>query len=230
MFVPVNPPPSPPVAPKKPGLSGWAWTGIGCGVMLLLGIGAIAAIVFFGVKKYDEFRSNQELALAELIISTNPDLKKVSSNPERGEITVRSKSGEEYTVNYKEITEGRFSFKDSNGNLTHLGGTDNFSELPSWVPISPSISGKPQVYQTKVLNKISGVYSANSTESIELLDSFFEEHLKKSGLANSSKSQTNLGSSRTRNRSGSDASKNVSVSLTQEGDAPVQVQVIYSEK
>lgn len=211
-------------------MSGWAWAGIGCGTFIVLILAVVGVLSYLGVKKYHEFKADKELAVAELIIASHPDLEKVSSNPGRGEITIRSKSGEEYTVSYKEISQGRFSFKDASGNMTRLGGSDNFSEVPAWVPRPSAISGSPQVFHSTVGGKASGLYHTASTETIEALDAFYAANFGKSGFTSSSNWQTNMGTQQTKGRTYSTMDKEVSITLTKEGTAPVNIQVIYKEK
>ena len=70
---PPSAPPQYPVPPaQKKGMSGWAWAGIGCGFFLLIVVISIAAVTWFGVKKYKEFSANKEQTLAELVIANHP--------------------------------------------------------------------------------------------------------------------------------------------------------------
>lgn len=228
---PPSAPPQYPVPPaQKKGMSGWAWAGIGCGFFLLIVVISIAAVTWFGVKKYKEFSANKEQTLAELVIATHPDLEKVSSDPTKHEITVRSKSGEEYTVNYKEITEGRFSFKDTEGNITRLGGSSDFSELPPWVPQVPAISGKPSVFLTVTGGKTTGLYNATTTASVEDTDAFFKAEAEKAGFSSSSNTSSTWGGTQNLSRSYSDATREISITVTGESGKPVHVQVSFSEK
>lgn len=224
-----TPPPPMPSAPKK-GMSGWAWAGIGCGGVLLIVIACVAGLSYFGVKKYKEFAADKEQVIAEIIIASHPDLEKVSSNKTKGEITVRSKSGDEYTVNYKEITEGRFSFKDSEGNITQLSGSPDFSDLPSWVPQIPAISGEPGLFHSVKNGKASGVYHAATSGTLEDTDAFYKEALEKSGFSSSSSTSTNWGGSQTLNRTYLDASREVTVTISEESGKPVSVRLSYQEK
>jgi hypothetical protein len=222
-------PPQIPALPKK-GMSGLAWAGIGCGAILviLMVLGGLA--INYGVGKFKEFKADKELAIAEMVIATNPDLEKVSSNPSKGEITVRAKSGEEYTVNYKEITEGRFSFKDAAGNTTRLGGSADFSQVPAWVPRPPAISGTPSVFHAVNAGKAAGMYSAASSNSFDDVEAFFNAELDKAGFGAASSNSSTWGGSRTASRSVSAPDKEITVNITMEAKKPVNIQVIYKEK
>ncbi|MBX3742942.1 MAG: hypothetical protein KF712_18300 [Akkermansiaceae bacterium] len=222
-------PPQVPPLPKK-GLSGPAWVGIGCGAIVVVIIAVVGVLGFFGVKKFKEFQADKELAVAEIVIATHPDLEKVSSDRGKGEITVRSKSGEEYTVNYKEITEGRFSFKDAAGNTTRLGGGADFTEVPAWVPRPPAISGTPAVFHAVTAGKAAGMYNATSTQPFDDVEAFFNAELDKGGFGAASSNRSTLGGNRTASRSVSTADKEITVNLTMEAKKPVNIQVIYKEK
>ncbi|WAC21459.1 hypothetical protein OVA24_08675 [Luteolibacter sp. SL250] len=225
-------PPHPPQVPPLPrkGLSGPAWVGIGCGALVVVIILVVGALGFVGVRKFKEFQANKELAVAEMIIATHPDLEKVSADPEKGEITVRSKSGEVYTVNYKEITEGRFSFKDSAGNTARLGGSTDLSEVPAWVPRPPSISGTPTVFHAVTDGKAGGMYNATSTVPFDDLETFFNDELTKAGFGAATSNRSTWGGNRTASRSVSTADREVTVNLTMDARKPVTIQVIYKEK
>lgn len=211
-------------------MSGWAWAGIGCGALLLIVAVVSGGLVYFGVKKFKQFQSNKELALAEMVIATHPDLEKVSSDPGNGQLTVRTKSGEEYTVNYKELTEGRFSFKDSSGNTTTLGGNRDISEVPAWVPRPPSLSTSSGVFHSVTNGKATGLYNGTSAQPIEDLKVYFETEMTKAGFGAFSSTSSTWGGTQTINRSASTADKELAVTLSQEGSSPVVIQVVYKEK
>jgi len=275
-------------APKK-GPSGLAWAGIGCGGILLIFLILGGILAFKGAEKLKEFNRDKELVIAEMLIATQPDVKKVSSDPGRGEITVRTKSGEEvtfnykdiakltdqlqnlqtmdrelalaeiiiasqpdlekvssdpvrgeitlrskageeYTVNYRELTEGRFSFKDSAGNTTLLGGSDDFSGVPSWVARPTTASGTPVVFANKVSGKAAGAYTVVSSQPFDDLIKLFERSLTTGSSHSSSSRESSLTGKRlwTRNISTSDG--DTSVMLVEEGPGAVRVQVTYREK
>lgn len=172
-YPPTPPPPPtapPPVAPppppaKKKGLSPLAWVGIGCGVLLLIGLVVMLAggLFVFGKakEKMGELEKNPTLAGAEMMIRMNPDLELVEKDVEAGTLTVRDKkSGEEYTVDLEDIEEGRISFESGgkrsdirfgtgegdegvlevtgeDGETTFRMGGAGATEVPGWVPMYP---------------------------------------------------------------------------------------------
>src|SRR5689334_16038358 len=81
-----SPPPSyPPPAPKK-GMGPLAWIGIGCGVILVIGVIAMFAVGFFVKRQVDKFEDNPAMAAATLAVKLNPDLELVSSDAEKNKI------------------------------------------------------------------------------------------------------------------------------------------------
>lgn len=122
--------PIPSNAPKK-GLSTLVKVLLGCGVLLLLGVGSCFVVSGYflkkGVNKLESFAKEMEsnpdaaaVRAAELALRLNPELDIVSSSPEAGTITVREKAtGKEVTFNLEDIRSGRFSIK-SGDQETHV--------------------------------------------------------------------------------------------------------------
>src|SRR6185436_16840912 len=92
-------PPPPPGAPApKKGMGPLGWIAIGCGVIALIGILALAAGGWFVKRQVDKYKDNPTIAAAELIVRANPDLEVVSSDPKGGTLTIKnSKTGETVT-------------------------------------------------------------------------------------------------------------------------------------
>lgn len=128
-----EPPTASPAPPAKKGLSPWAWVGISCGGLLIVGLllfGALSVFVFKKAKEvaqeatgsdsFQEFvsdlRDNPAKTAAEVAINLNPDLEIVSSDDEAGTITVHNlKTDETATLNFEDIAEGRFSVTTDEG-------------------------------------------------------------------------------------------------------------------
>ena len=114
-------------APKK-GLSGLAIAGIGCGSLLVL---VIAVFAFIGMKAMDkmkevagaDWQKNPAKSAAMVAAKMNPDWDFVKADDAKGEITVKvKKTGEEITMAYNEVQQGKFTMKNSNGEETTIGG------------------------------------------------------------------------------------------------------------
>lgn len=133
-------------AAKSSGMPLWGKIAIGCGCLLLLGVGAFVATVGFGIKKAVEseaganiwnsgkkaieaakaFEAGDKERAAQLMIEMNPDFEVVENNPGEGRITVRVKSsGEVGTIDYSELEKGRFSFESESGGSFQVGGSED---------------------------------------------------------------------------------------------------------
>lgn len=113
-----------PLPPAKKGGGVWLWMIGGClGILLISGIG-IAALGYFGVKKFQETTglSSEELkerpafAAAKLITAFNPEIELVDADETTQRITIREKrTGKTVSVTLDELKEGRIRFEDSEG-------------------------------------------------------------------------------------------------------------------
>ncbi len=86
------------------------WVGIGCGTVLIIAILVISLLVGFCKRTMgdlSEFQRNPEKAAAELMVRMNPELEMVSRDEGAGEMTIRTKDGEEIVLSYKDISEGK---------------------------------------------------------------------------------------------------------------------------
>lgn len=230
-----QPPPHPPIpAPEKKGLSGLAWTGIGCGVFAIIALAAVIGGSIFVYNKAKTFVSNPEKAVAEMIVASTPELEKVSSDDAKGEMTVRTKSGETITVSYADIGSGKFSFKDSSGKTTTVGGSTDFTDVPAWVPQVPKISGLPSVFPATIAGKSKGFYTATSDASVGEIESFVKGFAEASKFMNSSRSTMTVGSlekvTLTHSTLPGSTDRKFTVTLTGESGKPTHVHVTYEEK
>jgi len=148
---------------EKKGLHWLAWVGIGCGVLVVIGVVIFGALGWFAVQKGKElaadFEANPAKVAAEFMVRANPDLELVESNDDAGTITVRVKSsGETVTMNYDDIKDGKFSIETDKGKVTmdaqdtasgpgmtvetdegtaHFGASASLDGVPDWVVIHP---------------------------------------------------------------------------------------------
>jgi hypothetical protein len=129
------------------------------GLFVLAGIAVVGA-GFFIAHKVHQAAANPGLAAAKLIVAANPDLETVSSDDDRGTITVRDrKTGKESTVNFEDVKSGKITFtgddnktvsietsggqnggltfKSSDGKSLRIGAG---GKIPSWVPAFPGSS------------------------------------------------------------------------------------------
>lgn len=207
------------------------WVGIGCGTMLIITVVVIALLIGWckrTVGDISEFKRNPEKAGAELMVRMNPDLKKISQDDAKGEMTIRTKDGEEMTVSYKEISRGVFTFKDAEGNIIHSGQTD-LTVVPAWVPRPSQPKAISASMQKKEGGKVSGFYAATSAESIDALNEFFKAESAKLKFTKSSNSSFNADGVESRSLSFEGAGRKLNIVLTGKPGEDVLVNVGYEE-
>ena len=100
---------------EKKGLGPWVWLGIGCaGILALSAVAFAVAGYFIYGKAKDVAREMEEdpvAATSRLIAAANPEIELVDADKSNRTITFRNtETGEEFTFDYDDIEEGRFSF------------------------------------------------------------------------------------------------------------------------
>jgi len=202
MNVPTQAPP-----PPKQGMGPLAWIGIGCGVIIVIGLIGLGVVGFFVKKKVDQYKENPTMAAAADIVRLNPDLELVSSDPKAGSITVKDKkSGEVTTFKAEDVANGKFSVttkdgttsidasaaKDGKGatfKVTDEKGQEQVStfgattpqSLPSWVPAYPggTVQG---TFDTTGPQGRSAAFGMSTTDATGKVLDWYEAQLKAAGL------------------------------------------------
>ena len=133
-----------PVPPAKRGLGCLGWGLIIAGIMVVLGVIAIASIG--GLAAY--FVRNPGVALAKIITASNPDAEVISTDEGSKSMRIRDrKTGEEVTLSFDDVKNGRFKMHaiDKEGKAADIeigGGT---GKLPAWVPTYPGAKAQGNV-------------------------------------------------------------------------------------
>jgi hypothetical protein len=193
---------------QKKGLSNLAWIGIGCGVVLLMVVIAGGAFIWWGVGKAKdmaaEFEANPGLATARLIIKASPELEEVAVDEEAGTITVRNTdTGEEITVDFDEIREGRITFSSDGetvtveassddeggevtitadkGSLSYSAGDRVKGERPDWAPLYPGCEPEAEHVLTRD-DGLSGAFQLTTTDSVDDVVAHYREQLTEGGF------------------------------------------------
>lgn len=187
MEQPAQIPPTPQAAPAKKGMSVGAWIAIGCGGIVVLGlvVAVVGGMFLWGAVK--GVLDNPEKTAAEMVVALNPELKAISKDDNKGEMTIRTKDGKEMTLSYQDISEGRFEITDADGNITRIGSAD-LSQVPGWVPRASDLKDGFSTYYATSGNEVSGQFSGKSSMPPEDLQSFFEAEASSLGLSSSSSS------------------------------------------
>lgn len=134
-----------------------AWVGIGCAVLVVVGAVAVFALGLFAKNKISDFadavENNPVGTAARAYAAVHPDIEFVAADEETERITFRNKeTGEELTVDYADLKEGRLVLEDGEGRQTRLEGSEGSGvsvttdegttrfgaggdeDIPSWVP------------------------------------------------------------------------------------------------
>jgi hypothetical protein len=141
----MTPPPHSPLSPGAPSVkrktSPVVWILVAVLGLFLLGfIGLLGTGLFIA--------RNPGLVIGKLITASNPDAEVVSTDNGAKTIIIRNrKTGEEVTMSYDDVKNGRFKVtgigKDGEvGNIEFGGGA---GKMPSWVPAYPGATAKGNV-------------------------------------------------------------------------------------
>ncbi len=225
-------PPEPPAVQEKKGIPALGWVGIGCGTLVIITVVIISLLIGWCkrvVVDIADFGKYPEKSAAELMVRMNPDLEKISENDLKGEMTVRTKDGKDLTLSYKELSEGKFSLKDSDGNIAQFGQA-NLDDVPAWVPRVPGLKTVQTSMRNQKDGKVSGLYSATSSESSETLEAFFKAEAEKLKFTSSSFSNYNVNGVENRNLSFGGGGHHLDIVITAKPGEEAQVNVGYEEK
>ncbi len=224
--------PVPPAAPAKKGLPVLGWVGIGCGTVVVIAVVVVSLMVGWckrTVGDLSEFKNNPEKAAAELMVKMNPDLTKISQDDAKGEMTIRTKDGQEMTLSYKEMTEGKFTVKDAQGNIAQIGKLD-LSTVPAWVPRVPRMKSATGACQNQEEGKISGLYSATTDESSSGLEEFFKVEAGKLKMTEAGRTSFNTDGVESRILAYEGDGRKLTIIITGRPGEDLQVNVGYEEE
>jgi hypothetical protein len=218
-------------APKK-GLSGWAWAGIGCGSVLLIGV-VVIALLFHMCKRVvtdftNEMNANPERKSAEMIIGFHPDYSVVSSNDETKQMTIKEdKTGEELTFSYQDIANGTFAIASGEGSSVSFGAVD-LSKVPAWVVLPPDAQSTGG-YLNVVNGKNQGVVILTTGLKAKEVKEFFDQSWESWSTASGSSSSMTLNGVETVTLKNKTATQEITV-LVQASGGKTTATVTYAEK
>ena len=190
----------------KKGMPIWGWFLIGCaGLLVIMLIVLVVGGMFVAKKVQDvaeDFEANPEMAAAKMFVKLNPELEEVSVDEENGTITVREKkSGKEFTANFEDLAEGRFSITGEDGEVVittegggedgeftittgegtlTIGGGEGRGDQPEWVVLPPgaSVDGHFSMNSdTAVRGNLKVITDLSGDEVIE----FYRSHMEAEG-------------------------------------------------
>ncbi len=225
------PPPVPGSAPAAKGLSPWAWIAIGCGGLIVVGFVVFLALGLFvfnkGKEMVEEATGNESLSdfvedmkanpartAAETMIRMNPDLELVSTDEDAGTITfTNSKTGEEATLDFEDIAEGRFSVTTGEGDFsietsdggeggvtfkgpegeTRFGASADLSAVPDWVPRYPGATDTQSTLHSTTADGVMGAFTGKSPDDAQTVVDHFKQLFEDRGHTIGAESMTRTG-------------------------------------
>jgi len=183
------------------------WILGGCFGLLVLGaiVGGMA-MYYIAHKAKDAARmmeKNPGYAVARIIAAAHPDVDVVSTDEDKGTITVRDKkTGKVMTMNFADAQRGKFVFeqdgqklaveahgdgdkgtlelKSSEGSMKFNAGA-GAEKLPAWLPAYPGSTPQGSVSMQNATGT-SGSFHFTTKDSVEQVMSYYEDALKKAGL------------------------------------------------
>lgn len=202
---PYTPPPPPGGPAPKKGMGPLGYIAIGCGALVLLGFIAMAVGGYFLKKKVvDPLQENPAMAAAELVVRNHPELELVSSDREKGTMTIKNiATNEVVTINAEDIQNGKISFEtaegktvvdasstDEGGNVKMTGadgqevtwGAEAPKDLPAWVPVYPGGTVQGALDSTSATEGRTATFTVSTDATIDELITFYESKLKEGGL------------------------------------------------
>ncbi len=264
------PPPVPGSEPAKQGMSPWAWVAIGCGGILVVGFVVFLALGLFVFKKTQEvveeatggeslsefvesMKENPTKTAAETVIRINPELELVSTDDEAGTITfTNTRTGEEATLNFEDIAEGRFSMTTDEGEFrvdasdaaegggvtfsgpdsqeSRFGASADLSDVPDWVPSYPGATDVTSTMHTSSANGVMGAFTGKSTDGAQKVLDHFKQLFENEGYEVGTESMTRTGDGAFGAINGDlEDGRSVNVVIIESGDG-TQVTINYNQK
>ncbi len=205
-----SPPQDPSAAPapeaKKKGISPLMWVLIILGSIFALTMGACVAcglvVTQMGREIARDFETNPAKAMAELAVRVNPEIELVDSDDDAGTMTVRNReTGEEFTLNFEDIAEGRFSITSDDGELSFdtdadgggvtVTGVDGAvsrvgalgdEDLPEWMLLYPSAAISPGGFRGATAEGVAGAFQMSTDDACSQVNGYFIEALPEAGF------------------------------------------------
>ena len=176
-----------PVGEKKKA-SPFVWILGGCGVLVVLGLIGFAVTGYFVAKKVKDsgfdtalMQKNPALAAAKMAVALNPDVEVVSTDEDKGILTIKEKkTGKTITMNAEDIKNGKISFSDESTGEKVTLGVDKEAKLPDWVPSYPDSKPEGSFSATSGEGEGGMVHFKTPDAGPKVL-AFYQDALKKAG-------------------------------------------------
>ncbi len=158
--------------------------------------------------------------IAETAIRMNPEFELLSTDDDAGTITFRRiETGEEATLNFEDIAEGRFTMTTREGEFsvdataavaagsaagggvtfsgpdgqTRLGANITLDDLPEWVPVYPGSSDARVAYMTSTDDGASGMLTGTTDDSVQQVVDHYRDVFEDNSFTIANESTTQSG-------------------------------------
>ncbi len=235
------------------------WVLVGCGTIIIIGIIAVFLGGYFVWSKAKQagldpelLQNKPALAVAKMMVATNPDVELVSSDDSRGVLVIRDKkTGKTLTLDVDQAEQGKIVFRSEDGEemtfdasgqretgsikvKTKEGtvtlGTGASSDLPSWLPVYPGADVQAN-FTARGAEGHGGSFGFATEDSIEKVAKFYDDALKHAGLKVETHSIQADGKLSISTVNGEDEDKKRTAAVqVMEAEGKTQVTVVFSSK
>ena len=166
--------------PPKRKTSIVVWILLAIGGLFILGIAGVALTTYYFVR-------NPGKAMARMITAANPNIEVLDSDSGSQSFRVRDrKTGEEFTLSYDDIKQGKFKIKGhgENGEVgeVEFGGD---AKVPSWVPMYPGAKAQANITAKGTDGNGAGeggVVTLTTSDSPAQVFEFYQNKCKDAGM------------------------------------------------
>jgi hypothetical protein len=200
-----------------------------------------------------DFDENPGLAAARLVVRLNPELEEVSVDEDAGTITVRStKTGEEVTVDFEDIQEGKISWTTDEGEVTIdasdagedgsvsvtsddktwklTTGVETTGDIPDWVPIYPGTEPENS-HVVAADDGLTGGFQLQTTDPVDAVVETYRSRLEEIGFEVQANKFSGGGDEQAGMVNGSDEASRRGVTVMVRGKAgETSISVSFSEE
>ena len=207
----------------------------------------------------ESLEDNPARTIAETAIRLNPELELLSTDDDAGTITFRSsETGEEATLNFEDIAEGRFTMTTREGEFSvdaaaaagdavgavgsagggvtfsgpdgqvRLGANISLDELPDWVSVYPGSSDAQVPYMTSTDEGASGMLSGTTADSVQQVVDHYRDVFEDNRFTVENESTTQSGTTELASITGTSEDGTVNAAATRQAGEDTQIVVMFA--
>ena len=236
------------------------WVLAGCGTFVLLGVIAVVLGGYFVWNKAKEagldpalLEHKPAVAVAKMMVATNPDVELVSSDDRKGTLVIRDKkTGKTLTLDVDQAEQGKIVFRGEDGEemtfdadgqhqlgsikVTTREGTATFkagggsADLPGWLPAYPGAKEQAN-FSAQNSEGRGGSFGFTTDDSVDKVIRFYDDALNQAGFKVETHSVQLDGKLTLRTVNGEDEGKGRTAAIQVTGlEGKTQVTVVFNSK